>query len=512
MSLIVPGLRNAGSSCYANSIFQALAPLSSFHSHLRAVVHSKRKQSEYTDDANQSSPSSSRLSSFWGELWNSLTSDDEVEVEEDNNDNNENYAESCEYTQATRSSIISREVLSLLRALCVCYSSTDHPPASLRPRIQAIGDLSESSAGYHQSAAAALVQQDAHEFLLCLLSAIAERDTGPALLTEGKERSLKKQSLYLKRWVAMRDGEKLRRTTCLLLQTTSSTSSSTTTAEPQRLSLTVDTENNTTGLSRPFLTNPLINPFRCVIGRRVVCLACDETVLSTSSWKSTREEALTLDPPQFPSSTHSIESLLSSYFSANTISGYVCNNSKCSHVALSKAGGRQKTPLEYNALRISCIQQPPIVLALHIGRLQFGHKVHTHFKFNETLSLAPFMRMRSTLSTHKNNTQELDKEEAKVKVDGSYKSSDLDANSHLLTYDLVSVVEHLGNANSGHYITYRRVSPPSQKSSTSVDEEATTPEWVVCSDGSVRNVTFAQVASCTAYMLFYEKRKDIAIA
>lgn len=512
MSLIVPGLRNAGSSCYANSIFQALAPLSSFHSHLRAVVHSKRKQSEYTDDANQSSPSSSRLSSFWGELWNSLTSDDEVEVEEDNNDNNENYAESCEYTQATRSSIISREVLSLLRALCVCYSSTDHPPASLRPRIQAIGDLSESSAGYHQSASAALVQQDAHEFLLCLLSAIAERDTGPALLTEGKERSLKKQSLYLKRWVAMRDGEKLRRTTCLLLQTTSSTSSSTTTEKPKRLSLTVDTENNTTGLSRPFLTNPLINPFCCVIGRRVVCLACDETVLSTSSWKSTREEALTLDPPQFPSSTHSIESLLSSYFSANTISGYVCDNSKCSHVALSKAGGRQKTPLEYNALRISCIQQPPIVLALHIGRLQFGHKVHTHFKFNETLSLAPFMRMRSTLSTHKNNTQELDKEEAKVKVDGSYKSSDLDANSHLLTYDLVSVVEHLGNANSGHYITYRRVSPPSQKSSTSVDEEATTPEWVVCSDGSVRNVTFAQVASCTAYMLFYEKRKDIAIA
>ena len=512
MSFIVPGLRNAGSSCYANSIFQALAPLSSFHSHLRAVVHSKRKQSEYTDDANQSSPSSSRLSSFWGELWNSLTSDDEVEVEEDNNDNNENYAESCEYTQATRSSIISREVLSLLRALCVCYSSTDHPPASLRPRIQAIGDLSESSAGYHQSAAAALVQQDAHEFLLCLLSAIAERDTGPALLTEGKERSLKKQSLYLKRWVAMRDGEKLRRTTCLLLQTTSSTSSSTTTAEPQRLSLTVDTENNTTGLSRPFLTNPLINPFRCVIGRRVVCLACDETVLSTSSWKSTREEALTLDPPQFPSSTHSIESLLSSYFSANTISGYVCNNSKCSHVALSTSGGRQKTPLEYNALRISCIQQPPIVLALHIGRLQFGHKVHTHFKFNETLSLAPFMRMRSTLSTHKNNTQELDKEEAKVKVDGSYKSSDLDANSHLLTYDLVSVVEHLGNANSGHYITYRRVSPPSHKSSTSVDEEATTPEWVVCSDGSVRSVTFAQVASCTAYMLFYEKMQDIAIA
>lgn len=512
MSLIVPGLRNAGSSCYANSIFQALAPLSSFHSHLRAIVHSKRKQSEYTDDANQSSPSSSRLSSFWGELWNSLTSDDEVEVEEDNNDNNENYAESCEYTQATRSSIISREVLSLLRALCVCYSSTDHPPASLRPRIQAIGDLSESSAGYHQSAAAALVQQDAHEFLLCLLSAIAERDTGPALLTEGKERSLKKQSLYLKRWVAMRDGEKLRRTTCLLLQTTSSTSSSTTTAEPQRLSLTVDTENNTTGLSRPFLTNPLINPFRCVIGRRVVCLACNETVLSTSSWKSTREEALTLDPPQFPSSTHSIESLLSSYFSANTISGYVCNNSKCSHVALSTSGGRQKTPLEYNALRISCIQQPPIVLALHIGRLQFGHKVHTHFKFNETLSLAPFMRMRSTLSTHKNNTQELDKEEAKVKVDGSYKSSDLDANSHLLTYDLVSVVEHLGNANSGHYITYRRVSPPSHKSSTSVDEEATTPEWVVCSDGSVRSVTFAQVASCTAYMLFYEKRKVIATA
>jgi len=125
------------------------------------------------------------------------------------------------------------------------------------------------------------------------------------------------------------------------------------------------------------------------------------------------------------------------------------------------------------------------------------------------------MKMRSTSSTHKNTTRELVKEEEEEeKVDGSYKSSGLDdANSHLLTYDLVSVVEHLGNANSGHYITYRRVvsPPPSHKSSTSVDEEATSPEWVVCSDGSVRNVTFSQVTSCAAYILFYERRTDSAL-
>jgi ubiquitin C-terminal hydrolase len=499
MSLIVPGLRNAGSSCYANSIFQALAPLSAFQCHLRAILeiddgkYSSLSTSSPSTSSSSSSPSSSR--SFWNELWNSLTSDDEIDIENDNEkiENEEEEGNKGDRLIINNSQAkISKEILSLLRALCVTYSSSSHPPASIRPRIQAIGDLSESPGDYYQAAAAALVQQDAHEFLICLLSAIADRDAGAARVMKGNEGYIKNQSMCFQRWAALQNVNKHCRSICLL---------------SPRLSSRTDLSpiNNDPHTNSPRLmsslsnSNPLINPFCSIIGRRVVCLACDENKQSTSLWKSTREEALTLDPPQFQSSTHSIESLLSSYFSANTISGYVCENSKCSHVAFSYSStGQRRSKLEHNALRISCILQPPLILALHIGRLQFGHKVHTHFKFKETLSLAPYTMRHSQSILQRNKKEDKDDDLASIKSseDMAMKSCGGNSKIHLVTYDLISVVEHIGNANSGHYITYRRIS--------SLPSAA---EWVVCSDGSVRNVSFSEVASCAAYLLFYEQRR-----
>mmetsp|Transcript_7255 Transcript_7255/g.17703 ORF Transcript_7255/g.17703 Transcript_7255/m.17703 type:complete len:938 (-) Transcript_7255:3057-5870(-) len=58
-----------------------------------------------------------------------------------------------------------------------------------------------------------------------------------------------------------------------------------------------------------------------------------------------------------------------------------------------------------------------------------------------------------------------------------------------LSYRLQSVIEHRGNAFGGHYISYRRDSSGS---------------WYQISDATVTKVSWKDVQSCQAYMLFYE--------
>lgn len=58
-----------------------------------------------------------------------------------------------------------------------------------------------------------------------------------------------------------------------------------------------------------------------------------------------------------------------------------------------------------------------------------------------------------------------------------------------ILYRLMSVVEHIGNANFGHYVTYRRYK-----------EE----KWYRISDEHVQLVEWRDVKRCQAYLLFYE--------
>ena len=57
-------------------------------------------------------------------------------------------------------------------------------------------------------------------------------------------------------------------------------------------------------------------------------------------------------------------------------------------------------------------------------------------------------------------------------------------------YKLMSVIEHSGNAFSGHYQTYRRIDP-------------TQNDWVLVSDMSATPKTWNEVRGCQAYILFY---------
>ncbi len=64
-------------------------------------------------------------------------------------------------------------------------------------------------------------------------------------------------------------------------------------------------------------------------------------------------------------------------------------------------------------------------------------------------------------------------------------------------YKLTSVIVHLGDVYSGHFITYRRI--PSTNGQRFPDK------WLYTSDTEVRKASLAEVLQSNAYMLFYEK-------
>lgn len=65
------------------------------------------------------------------------------------------------------------------------------------------------------------------------------------------------------------------------------------------------------------------------------------------------------------------------------------------------------------------------------------------------------------------------------------------------SYKLTSVVVHLGDQNSGHFITYRRA--PSDNGQRFPDK------WLCASDTRVKKASLAEVLRADAYMLFYER-------
>lgn len=68
-------------------------------------------------------------------------------------------------------------------------------------------------------------------------------------------------------------------------------------------------------------------------------------------------------------------------------------------------------------------------------------------------------------------------------------------------YNLVSVVEHFGNAGGGHYTVYRRVI--NEVSDTEIDNCDV--YWVGVSDSQVYRVSEEDVLGAEASLLFYEK-------
>ncbi len=145
-------------------------------------------------------------------------------------------------------------------------------------------------------------------------------------------------------------------------------------------------------------------------------------------------------------------------------------------------------PVRGDAYRASLLMRPPEVLCIHIQRRHYDpssgkiSKVTRHVRFGERLNLSPYCAYGEA------SFEEEEEEEGRRVLPGATSRSDRIART--IPYELMSVIEHNGNAFGGHYQTYRRVGLMGK-------------DWVLVSDENVASRTWSEVRRCQAYMLFY---------
>lgn len=73
-------------------------------------------------------------------------------------------------------------------------------------------------------------------------------------------------------------------------------------------------------------------------------------------------------------------------------------------------------------------------------------------------------------------------------------------------YDLCAVIVHIGSADSGHYIAYRRLLSSDLREEKTDCGTSVLHRWLQVSDESVKEVRESDVLAAEAYLLFYERR------
>jgi len=80
----------------------------------------------------------------------------------------------------------------------------------------------------------------------------------------------------------------------------------------------------------------------------------------------------------------------------------------------------------------------------------------------------------------------------------AYSSENISSSAGRRTsYRLVSVIVHLGDVSSGHFVTYRRA--------PSLNGQRFPSDWLYTSDLSVHRAKLSEILASDAYMLLYEK-------
>lgn len=138
-----------------------------------------------------------------------------------------------------------------------------------------------------------------------------------------------------------------------------------------------------------------------------------------------------------------------------------------------------------DALKCMLLTRLPTILCIHVQRRFLDPHKHImaktvqHVDFTERLDM-------STLSAYGDNP-----EAASFAGTANHASTITSSTSKStpLLYQLQSVIEHRGNANTGHYQCYRRT---------------TNGNWMFISDDVVQSIEWKHVQNCEAYMLFYE--------
>mmetsp|Transcript_8889 Transcript_8889/g.10290 ORF Transcript_8889/g.10290 Transcript_8889/m.10290 type:complete len:793 (+) Transcript_8889:106-2484(+) len=166
-------------------------------------------------------------------------------------------------------------------------------------------------------------------------------------------------------------------------------------------------------------------------------------------------------------------------------------------------------PQRGGALKCLLITRLPAILCLHIQRRYYNNrsgrmeKIQQHVVFPEVLDMSKYCAY----------SEECMRPSRQKKVSshavcwaGNYgnhhgNGSLEQLSSNKMLYRLMSVVEHKGNAHSGHYQTYRRLCTERGHTTSSNNKFD---KWAFLSDEHVAIVNWNQVCQCQAYMLFYE--------
>ena len=150
-------------------------------------------------------------------------------------------------------------------------------------------------------------------------------------------------------------------------------------------------------------------------------------------------------------------------------------------VSISGVGQTQNVVLRReDALKCLLLTRLPTIICVHVQRRYYDPRLDNmaktiqHVEFERTMD---FGRYSAYCGDDKGMTGKRDQDKRRVTP---------------VMYKLESVVEHSGNAFSGHYVTYRR-------------DLAKPGRWIVVSDEQVKSVPWEEVKVRQAYMLFYKK-------
>ncbi|KAI7730093.1 hypothetical protein M8C21_033299 [Ambrosia artemisiifolia] len=279
-------------------------------------------------------------------------------------------------------------------------------------------------------------------------------------------------------------------------------------------------------------TQRFLGPFNGIIGSILTCKSCSFQISLDFQFFN----CLYLSPPTYGGGSImpgcSIDDCLKRFFVAERIENYFCTH--CWHA----------TALKY----LSLLNKNEI-LCLNLQRASmnvFGEsiKLRGHLSFPLTLDMSPFqnrgveikhseqklpigrlvqqsqqpirysdfLRLQTDKYTLDNickqpssevhGDREIQEEQCNATHQDSkvHKTCNSNPTGHHI-YNLVSVVEHFGNAGSGHYTVYRRIL---NKINDSENEDCHV-YWVGVSDSQVYNVSEEDVLGAEATLLFYEK-------
>eukprot|EP00956_Cyclotella_meneghiniana_P008989 scaffold12308_cov74-Cyclotella_meneghiniana.AAC.27 len=141
-------------------------------------------------------------------------------------------------------------------------------------------------------------------------------------------------------------------------------------------------------------------------------------------------------------------------------------------IQIDSSASSKLQPIRVEAWKANLIMRQPKILCIHIQRRHFDYKSGQMMKFRGHVAFSEIMALSDFYS--------FDQQKHKDRMGSK------------ILYKLMSVIEHHGGAFGGHYQTYRR-SSWNQGSNT----------WVLVSDMSVSSMTWNAVKKCQAYMLFY---------